>query len=349
MNFLPNSLKSSVMKTFHLILLFAGFTLPLFAQTGLQPEGRVSGHLIYSYKLKSLLLIDGYQIHLDSPRNDVWKWDGKSWTIIPAAGPTSKSLSAAARHSGTDNAYVFGGVGTKNYQSLKGDIWSFDGTRWTVIDADYIGTRDHHEMVYADHIDGFVVYGGQNERRQNDTVTWILRGLKFKAMHIDGPGPLVHFAMAYDVSRKKVVLYGGFSKRNMSDQLWEFDGTEWKRINANAPGPRAWHAMAYDRDRKTVVLHGGVTFMGGANEREYATDTWAWDGRAWKKVASGGPASILPALGYDENRKVLVLFGGSGDDNTMFSALWELHATKWSKIADGGTWKWTDNEYRKMD
>ncbi len=318
------------------------------------PEGRVSAQLIYHPASKGLLLIDGYQIHPDSPTNNVWKWDGKEWKILKAKGPGSRSLSSGKLNTRTGVIWMFGGVGRGNYGNMKNDTWGFDGKQWSQIQTNNIGTRDHHQMIYADHLDAFVLYGGQNEDRKEDTLTWVLKNNMYKSMAIPGPGGRAHYGLSYDPTRMKVVLYGGIQNRKTMYDLWEFDGSSWIQIPASI-GPRSGHSMVYDDDLKMVVLHGGQGYKivdksidTSGRQWTYLDDTWGWDGSRWIKIADGGPATFLGSLGYDPLRKVVVAYGGAGLNNTMTSALWELKAGKWNKVSDNGRWEWVKDRFEKI-
>lgn len=314
-------------------------TLGAHAQDANLPSPRSSAVFVYHPASKAMLLLDGYQVMLDSPRTDVWKWNGKQWAVITGDGPSTRSLTAAALNTRTGEVVSFGGI-RKDYQHLNGDTWSFDGQTWKRVATNDIGTRDHHEMVYARHLDAFVLYGGVNQKRENDTATWLLRNGKFTALNIPGPGARYHFAMAYDPKRKKVVLHGGGPSDNRVDEVWEFDGKKWERISyPSGPGMRMRHAMTYDSENKLVILHGD----------DNNGTTWGWNGIVWKVVAQGGPVLSSQALGYDPVRKTVVLYGGTPRNGLMASDLWELKDGKWKKLMGNGTlqymqsengWKW---------
>jgi hypothetical protein len=323
----------NVLTCYILVVPFIGFS-----QSDLMPEGRTSALLVYHPASKGMLLIDGYQFHTDSLENDVWKWDGKQWQKLPATGPGSKSLSAGDFSLRSNSIYVFGGIGKGNYEDLKKDLWSFDGTVWKQIPLNDIGTRDHHEMIYFEPLGGFIVYGGLNEQREYDTTTWLIQGNKATSLNIAGPGARYHFAMTYDKVRKKIVLYGG-GKSKARDTHWEFDGKRWQQIKpATTPGEKIRHSLVYDEEHKLTLMHGG----------DDTGTTWGYDGKEWKKVAERGPIADLIALGYDPVRKVVVAFGGSGPQSTLTSALWELKDFQWKKIADNGTWKWVNNQLIRL-
>src|SRR6266498_3173976 len=221
------------------------------------PDARVTANLIYSPQTASLLLIDGYSKHPSDGTNNVYSWDGKKWKKIPASGPDSKSLSVAALNTKNNKIVVFGGVGSKGYESLHGDTWEFDGKQWQQVNTNDIGTRDHDKMVYVANLDAFIMYGGQNQKRDGDSSTWILKDGQWKELKISGPGSRFHFGMAYDPSRNKVVLYGGYNKQGLQQDTWEFDGERWLLITTEGPGPRGRFSMVYDESRKMSILYGG--------------------------------------------------------------------------------------------
>lgn len=302
------------------------------------PEGRASGSLVYHPKSKSILLIDGYQIHKDSTENDVWKWDGKHWNKLIAYGPGTRSLSAIARDNRTGSIVVFGGIGKNGYETKLRDTWMFDGSRWQEIATNDIGTRDHHKMVFADALNAFIMYGGVNADRASDTLTWVLRDTKFTSLQIPGPGPRYHFGLAYDQNRKRVVLYGG-GEEPVRDELWEFDGHRWIKVSVRSnPGKRLRHNLIYDPDLKMVLLHGGLQ----SNDLP-ADITWGWDGKAWHKIANGGPVGDSQAMGYDDRRKAIVVYSGMNPQGFITSALWELRNNTWTKVVEKGSWRFDES------
>ena len=344
---------ATTMKQATLVVLVFNF---FYVQKEDHPDARVTGNLVYSPKTNSLLLIDGYTKHPADGKNNVYSWNGKQWKRIDVSGPDSKSLSTAAVDKKTNDILVFGGIGRKGYESLRGDTWRFNGTRWAQIKTNDIGTRDHCKMVYAANLDAFVMYGGQNEKRKGDSSTWILKNGEWKEMKIDGPGSRFHFGMAYDNLRSKVVLYGGYNGRGLQQDTWEFDGEKWKLITSAGPGPRGRFSMVYDEDQKLVILFGGdvwkkkvdTTVSADGELWDIRSDTWAWNGNTWKQISDTGPARMLAALGYDPSRGKLVLYGGGDAFQISYADTWEFEKDKWIKVTDNGAWKWNGSDYEKV-
>ncbi len=116
-------------------------------------------------------------------------------------------------------------------------------------------------------------------------------------------------AVAYDVARQRVVLFGGAADGEPSDQTWEYDGVRWIHRETPVSPPPLWgHSMAYDAARQRVLLHGGGS-PAGANMR-----TWEYDGVTWREVVTDTslPALTLHRMVYDTSRQRVILFGGMG-------------------------------------
>ena len=143
-----------------------------------------------------------------------------------------------------------------------------------------------------------------------------------------GPIPRTAPAMAFDSSRGKSVLFGGFNNNynNNFGDTWEWDGSTWvPQLFASGPTARYDHKMAYDSQRHRTVMFGGIntTLLG---------DTWEWSGAAWTQVSTSGPsARSSPGLCYDSVRGKTVLFGGY---STSFqNDTWEWNGVTWTQTA----------------
>ena len=95
-------------------------------------------------------------------------------------------------------------------------------------------------------------------------------------------------AMAFDVARARLVMFGGARLLDESycGDTWEWDGTAWvEKTAATSPSARDGHAMAYDSGRARTVLFGGNAFG-------YVNDTWEWDGSNWvQRTSASNPAA----------------------------------------------------------
>ena len=145
-----------------------------------------------------------------------------------------------------------------------------------------------------------------------------------------GPRPRIGHAMAYDSTRRRVVLFGGDSLDDvLFDDTWEWDGDSWTQVQDIGPGRRVHHAMAFDGTRSRTVLFGGRS--GGL----LLGDTWEWNGENWTQVADSGPAPRFGhAMAFDRTRQRIVLFGG--DSEGRLNDTWEWDGNEWVQQADSG-------------
>jgi hypothetical protein len=146
-----------------------------------------------------------------------------------------------------------------------------------------------------------------------------------------GPRPRIAHAMVFDVTRQRVVLFGGSSLAGaVFGDTWEWDADSWTQVQDIGPSGRGFHAMAYDSVRRRVVL------FGGQNAGGIEGDTWEWDGENWTQVADSGPAArSRHAMTFDSTRQRVVLFGGQGAPGTL-NDTWEWDGDEWVQQADSG-------------
>ena len=117
--------------------------------------------------------------------------------------------------------------------------------------------------------------------------------------------------MVYDTARGVIVLFGGGHDAGsvIYNDTWEWDGEDWiQRQDLPLSPPARWAvSMAYDEDRRRTVLFGGLTGVTGQ-----FNDTWEYDGKTWKQVATSQQPSPRWDAGmvYDPRFHRMVLFGG---------------------------------------
>ena len=105
-----------------------------------------------------------------------------------------------------------------------------------------------------------------------------------------GPGPRAASAMSYDLTRSRVVLFGGDSHADLENgtplgDTWEWDGFFWTQMDDVGPAPRSSSSMVYDSARNVSILFGGRGGIG-----LLLGDTWQWDGTDWTQLSESGPS-----------------------------------------------------------
>jgi hypothetical protein len=148
-----------------------------------------------------------------------------------------------------------------------------------------------------------------------------------------GPGPRAYHDIAFDPKRNRLVLFGGLVTGKPTGDTWEWDGRFWTQVDDTGPVPRAYHAMAYDSAGQRILLFGGSD--GGAPDRVYRSDTWAWDGQDWVQLSDTGPSARHGhAMACDAGRGRVVLF--SGGKILAAADTWEWDGIDWAQVADTG-------------
>lgn len=96
------------------------------------------------------------------------------------------------------------------------------------------------------------------------------------------------------------------------------------------PEPLSEAEVAYDTNNNELVMFGGVSGY-FAGEWDYKSDTWVWDGEKWFNMHPNiyPPGRSKHAMAYDENRGVVVLFGGFSDNKPMDDT-WEWNGYTWA-------------------
>lgn len=143
------------------------------------------------------------------------------------------------------------------------------------------------------------------------------------------PPPRLGHGLAWDLSRGRLVLFGGESGYATLADTWERTGGRWiRRAPLHSPTPRRSFGFVFDSIRGRIVLFGGTD---GATD---LGDTWEWDGTDWYFRLIGSPLPsprAYPAMAFDESTGRVVLFGGSSA-GTALSDSWLFDGSSWTPL-----------------
>ncbi len=296
---------------------------------GVVPGRRDMG-MAYDSRRGKVVLFGGYSKRGsggDVYFGDTWEWDGKAWLPVAKDGPAGRSRQGMAYDARLGKTVLFGGASYDPKAGAKtwGDMWTWDGARWSPVVFQDPSIREKFGMAYDPKRRKVVLYGGIGGRVLSDTWEWDGVTWKDCSPSSGGPGPLTGHSMAFDGTG--VILFGGSSDKDnkkCKGETWRWDGQTWTMVSSTGPNPRAFSSMVFDKRNKWVVLFGGTTYGQG----DGYGDTWIWNGRTWTLASTRGPSGrSSSAMAYDERRGKIVLFGGK----------------RYSPLAD--TWEWDGSHW----
>lgn len=230
------------------------------------PSPRFTHAMVYDEAREVVVLYSGLEAQFSTtPIGDTWEWDGTNWTEVktPASPPARTPHHNLAYDPTTGQVLLFGG-GTQPSQPIFGDLWSYDGTTWTMQDPGN-GPVDRIASCvdWMEGAGGLVVAGGGDwSPYYNDT--WVWDGA-WTEVEGNGSWSIRQSALcAYDSFRDRIVMHGGGQNVDLVGDTWEFDGTSWTEHAGPTPGATCCSATTYDSVRREVVSHiDGATWVFG--------------------------------------------------------------------------------------
>jgi hypothetical protein len=296
------------------------------------PGRRAHHALVYDGYRKTIMMTAG-STPLEGGRsfqfyNDLWSFDGSSWTMTGRAGDERSGIGLAF-DSKRKKIYSFGGfAGNRSLDDLR----VLEEGNWKTLAHLPEMTAAEPGLVYDAGRDRLVVFGGSSGRGQVNGHTWEWDGSSWKQFSGEGPGGRQAFAMVYDAKLGRTIIFGGMgtTPEQVFGDTWTFDGKKWEKLGVVGPGERMSTGFAYDSKRGRMIIFGGM------QAGKMMNDTWAFDSNSWKLLASDGPpARAMGFMAYDEQRDRLVLFGGRKGWPNDLSDTWEFDGTRWKEANPG--------------
>lgn len=290
------------------------------------PLARVMHTMAYDEERKVVVLFGGQgkDGHL---LNDTWEYDGSAWRRIqPPLSPSARAKHAMAYYPGRETTILLGGM-TEN-EDFTNDVWEFNGQTWHQLETpSNLSPRSWPSIVHEDSSQTILLFGGSGQLGQKWD-TWQFDGIVWRELNIEPPvtgAGATTPQMGYDSVRNVAVLLG------LDGETFEFDGFSWKRI-LGWEDERSLYGvtvslgvkLAYDSQRKMILTL--------VKRHAVATaETWEYDGTKWYQVTvpESPPGRVYYAMAYDEERGVIVLFGGADADGNLLNDTWEYDGISW--------------------
>lgn len=280
------------------------------------PSARFGASMTFDTAMHELVLFGGFELTNACTRNDLWTWNGSTWSPRESMTAPSARSNAALAYDGTrQRAVLFGGGETTPVSSDSNETWEWDGFDWHAMAPTLSPpARQGHSLVFDAARRRTVLFGGiaQGTSVLNDTWEWNGSSWAQRAP-TTSPSPRDGAASAWDDARGEVVLFGGQASAVLGD-TWVWNGATWAAKPGAAPPARRGGAMAYDASLQRTLL------FGGQGQSAKLGDTWAWNGTAWTQLHPAFSPSPRDGhvLAYDADRRAVLLFGGGSDETWLF-------------------------------
>lgn len=293
--------------------------------------------------------------------DQVWCWDGDSWSVADLGLDFQAGFSAVYENS-KQRVTLFGGfVGADFGPEIRDDFqhWAGDcgGGAVRIASSSLSATppaRDQATLTYDPIGDRAVLFGGGPTAGADPTFVFS-DPIWLDPFYAGEPGGRIGAGAAFDEARDRLVIFGGGAGAG-SLETWEWNplaGGSWSQVctTVGCRGSltaRMFHAQAYDASvgQERVVIFGGTP---STNSSTHYNDLYQYNGSAWTQLCTGicpkPPARRCAAITYDDARDRLVLVGGRNDPNECFQQTsaanllddtWEWNGTSWTKVCGSG-------------
>ncbi|MBS1875690.1 MAG: putative Ig domain-containing protein [Acidobacteria bacterium] len=296
---------------------------------------------------QGVILWGGFRGDTLSMTQATWLWDGSNWTQLGTAHSPPASWGHSFAYDDQRGMGVLFGL----YPSIDPNnyTWLWNGVDWKqAVTSSAPTTRYTAAMAYDAAHSQQVLFGGVDSTAHilGDTWTESLEftetALSLYSPGLGGPSIRTGAAVGNDPGGR-VMLFGGVDSTNtVLNDTWMWIDNQWSFFNlSTSPPARRNAAMALDTAHDRTVLFGGNSSATGTTR---LGDTWLWSGYGWaQQTTSSAPsARTSPAMAFDAQNGVTVLFGGntaSGDSAetwTWSGSAWTLRSPSASPSARSG-------------
>lgn len=228
-------------------------------------------------------------------------WNGSSWSSQSVSGPPARTAHAATFDSLRGRLMIFGGFLGLYGNSLLGDLWEFDGTRWIDRGSSGPSPRYRAAMAYDTARGVTMLFGGNGQTPQPLLDTWEWNGQSWTLRTTNGPALFSVFGLVYNSRAHAVTLFGSLNGLS-ADRVHTWNGSQWTEYRITGNYPHGYFmGISYDSNRSVTV---------GSVSTALAIETWEFNDRVWTKItAAGQPQRGGGGMCYDSYRGRTVLVG----------------------------------------
>ncbi|HYT11587.1 MAG TPA: hypothetical protein VEL12_02275 [Candidatus Nitrosopolaris sp.] len=291
-----------------------GATWHLASNTG--PPPRYLAALAYDQSRKVFVLFGGQTAKGTS--DETWTWDGKAWKqLSPPHRPPARRAAGMAYDPAHKVVVLFGGLIPDQAEGFESnDTWTWDGSDWTEVD---VGPRRPEKRQGVSLItagDRVILFGGRLANASYFGDAWSWDGKTWsQADSAPRPPGRGTAAMTWDPVDSSLFVFGGSGLNATAgpgaqgtplSDAWSLTSGRWAQLNSTTgPGRLAYATAVWERAAARVVVLLGIRCP------ELSDATWAWDGKAWSKLANAAVSARWGAAMAQNMDGNALLFGGS--------------------------------------
>jgi N-acetylneuraminic acid mutarotase len=297
------------------------------------------------------------------PLSDTWAYDPEAgqWKLMhPQQSPKGLGSMVYDSHAGRIVLYVYSTNDT-THSSLDdvaplGETWTYDFKTDTWINRQAAGTPlglFAARLAYDSESNRVILFGGADYPKgdrhavplSNDTWTYDYDSNAWtKATPKVKPPARALFAMTYDETADRVIVFGGYGEVwneahdvRLAGDTWAYDcnADTWTEMKPTAaPGKRGNGSIVYDHASQRDILVGGDNPL----STTYLADTWAYEFKSntWTDLSpTPGPAPLAwHGMALIPTTKQIVAFVGSSDFGYSDTRYWlyDIAANQWKTV-----------------
>jgi hypothetical protein len=261
-----------------------GSAWTLAATTG--PSNRAGAAMAYDAARGLVVLFGG-----STGGNETWTWNGSAWTLAATTGPSARTYAAMAYDTSRSVVVLFGGTAGGT------ETWEWSGSGWTLRASAGPSERWQAAMAYDSSRGRVLLNGGYNGIGVPGE-TWEWNGAAGTWTLLDantGVGARSRHVMAYDATRSRLVLFGGyFVTPNGLTRIYYDDTWLWQAPSARQP--------AIQFGASSALLGVDPSYVGSVQVRAYAGSsssaiyTYLY---GWANRGASNEAGAWSYLGYN--------------------------------------------------
>jgi len=189
--------------------------------------------------------------------NDLWSWDGSSWTEITQTGlwPNARTDTSMAFDPVTGGVMMFGGSGG----GYLNDLWLWDGATWTQLPSSGPPPREGAAFAHDPVSGGMLMYGGRDgpTAAHQKTDLWRYTNGTWQQIITPTQLPALYYPeLLYEPTLNTIVLVG--THPAAGTEQWAFDGSNWSLVHSDQTQESRGQIAMRDGDSRTYAYDGAT-------------------------------------------------------------------------------------------